>query len=104
MAHTVLGANDALAPQSRARNLASFPGAANDKTICRYDGFVRDLRSGQLFKGVTYKLYKSDGSQTTRDDPYLIVDGGYHKWKELQAVMKGLSEPSEVACSHLRRL
>jgi hypothetical protein len=82
----------------------SFPGAVNDKTICRYDGFVRDLRSGQLFKDVTYKLYKSDGSQITRRDPYLIVDGGYHKWKELQAVMKGLSEPSEVACSHLRRL
>jgi len=75
-------------------------GTINDKSIVRLDDFVQKLREGKVFMGVTYRLWKDDGTYGTRNDPYLLVDGGYHKWKQLQAVMQHLSDKwqRELSC------
>jgi hypothetical protein len=64
------------------------PGARNDKTIVRFDGYVSKLRRGEIYNDVTYVLRErkiaADGTvtvtETVHQRPYLIVDGGYHKW------------------------
>ena len=78
-------------------------GTINDKSIVRLDDFVQKLREGKVFMGVTYRLWKDDGTYDTRNDPYLLVDGGYHKWKQLQAVMQHLSDKWQRALSCIQR-
>jgi hypothetical protein len=60
---------------------SGFYGACNDKTIIRFDSVVSDLRLGKLWAGVKYELLKRNGNVVERESPYIIVDGGYHKWK-----------------------
>ena len=56
-----------------------FAGRFNDKTKVLYDEYVKRLRSG-FYKEFDYTVYDSDGGPTTMTNPYLICDGGYHKW------------------------
>ena len=59
------------------------PGARNDKTIVRYDAFIQDIRQGRLWNNVSYRLPRPGGSFETLGNVWGLVDGGYHKWKEL---------------------
>jgi hypothetical protein len=66
--------------------MKSAYGARNDKSISRYDLFLSHLRSSTLWADVSYNLRSADGATTTTWwDPYGITDGGYHKWRILQA-------------------
>lgn len=56
-----------------------FAGRFNDKTKVLYDDYVQKLRSG-YYSGFSYKLRDSTGKVTTAFVPYLICDGGYHRW------------------------
>jgi hypothetical protein len=78
-------------------------GACNDKTLIRFDDFIRELRENPLYTtNIEYKLkvnptaivlclscvhlfsfFKVDdlGTEETIKGVYVIVDGGYHKWR-----------------------
>ena len=69
-----------------------FAGSVNDKTIVRFDGYVKKLRDGTLFGDKTFKLLGKDGDGNqivvNQQGYYLICDGGYHKWRVLQCPNK----------------
>jgi Plant transposon protein len=64
------------------------PGARNDKTILRFDGFVTAIHSGTLYNDVKFMLKTLKGEDIEEKGAYLIVDGGYHKWRDLQCPKK----------------
>eukprot|EP00048_Salpingoeca_helianthica_P004626 m.79311 g.79311 ORF g.79311 m.79311 type:complete len:485 (+) comp13277_c0_seq2:185-1639(+) len=68
-----------------------FPGATNDKTIVRFDDTVTQIRTGNFFPSLEYQLHSADGSLITCKGPWLLVDGGYHRWRCLQG-------PDSTAC------
>ena len=55
-----------------------FPGAKNDKTIVRFDGFVSAIHDGDLYANVRCKMCKENGEEYLEKGCYLLVDGGYH--------------------------
>lgn len=75
------------------------PGARNDKTIVKFDGFVTALHDGTLYNDVVYDLLDKDGVPRQQKGLYLIVDGGYHKWRCMQCPMKHTSKIKEALWS-----
>ena len=71
------------------------PGGRNDKTIVKFDGFVTDIRKGKLYPDVPYELFDAQGKVIDEKGLYLIVDGGYHKWRCLQCPLKHTSKSNE---------
>ena len=67
-------------------------GTRNDKTIVKFDSFVNNIRRKVLFAGVDFELYTKRHNGTAGTvrlvGPYLICDGGYHKWRILQDPLK----------------
>lgn len=57
-----------------------FYGACNDKSIIRFDGWINAIRQG-MYRHVKYTLRTSETEVKEVEDPYIIVDGGYHKWR-----------------------
>jgi len=81
------------------RALALMPGAygtIKDKTIVRSDEAVEKVRSDKLFTEYQYQVYRHDGSSFFTKGAYLIVDGGYLKWKCLQCGLKYSSDADYV--------
>jgi hypothetical protein len=72
------------------------PGTRNDKTIVKYDSFVTSIHDGKLYADVEYTLKTKDGVDIVEKGLYLIVDGGYHKWRCLQCPFKHSSIPDEA--------
>ena len=59
-----------------------FAGTINDKTISRLDNFLQNLKVQPAFTTYQFPLYTGNGSET--EDvlgAYVIVDGGYAKWR-----------------------
>lgn len=75
------------------------PGARNDKTIVKFDGFVTDIHEGRLYQNENFELLDVDGVPRLQKGLYLIVDGGYHKWRCLQCPMKHTSKIKEALWS-----
>ena len=75
------------------------PGARNDKTIVKFDCFVTSLHDGKLYNDVTFDLLDKDGVAKQQKGLYLIVDGGYHKWRCMQCPMKHTSKIKEALWS-----
>ena len=71
------------------------PGARNDMTIVRFDGFVTAIHNRELYQDVKYNLKDLNGNEREEKGAYLIVDGGYHKWRCLQCPMKHSSIPKQ---------
>lgn len=71
------------------------PGARNDKTIVKFDGFVTAINNGKLYQDVPYILATDEGNEIQLKGLYLIVDGGYHKWCCLPCPMKHTSKFKE---------
>ena len=55
-----------------------YPGARNDKTLLKFDGFLNQIHQGKLYGHVLYELCTRDGTLTQEKDCYLFFDGGYH--------------------------
>ena len=68
-----------------------FAGRFNDKTKVLYDEYVKRLRA-DFYTGFTYTVYDSDGVPSTMTIPYLLCDGGYHKWLQLMCGFKTTSK------------
>ena len=64
-----------------------FPGAYNDMTVARHDYTVSEMRRGK-YTGVAFKLRAPGNVLLHKFGLYLICDGGYHKWLELQCPWK----------------
>ena len=69
------------------------PGCRNDKTIVKFDGFVTAIHDGKIYKDVPFNMVDCKGVVREEKGLYLIVDGGYHKWKCLQCPIKHTSIP-----------
>jgi hypothetical protein len=76
-----------------------FPGCRSDKTIVKFDGFVTSIHDGTLYKDVPFKLKTVEGLTIHEKGLYLIVDGGYHKWRCLQCPLKHTSIPKDALWS-----
>jgi hypothetical protein len=57
-----------------------FYGSQNDKSIIRFDGLISKLRGG-VYKNVKWKAYDENENVVEMKDPYVLVDGGYHRWR-----------------------
>ena len=75
------------------------PGCRNDKTTVKFDGFVTAIHDGRLYSDVEFDLKKNDGTTVKEKGLYLIVDGGYHKWRCLQCPLKHTSIPKDALWS-----
>jgi Plant transposon protein len=75
------------------------PGARNDKTIVEFDGFLTKLHNGELYADVPFDIINNQGNIKREKGLYLIVDGGYHKWKCLQGPFKHTSTSAEALWS-----
>ena len=73
-----------------------FYGSQNDKSIIRFDGLISKLRAGS-HKHVSFELYESDGSKRRIYDPYVLVDGGYHRWRHTISASRRIVRPEFVA-------
>ena len=76
-----------------------FPGTWNDKTVVRYDKFVQRLREDARYTTCTFELYDANGNTYQLQGVYLIADGGYHKWRNLQCPWRECSLPSATRWS-----
>lgn len=71
-----------------------FRGALNDKTIIRYDGFIREIRTNALFTSYSFVVHDTvDAPLELRTGAYLICDGGYHEWKCLITSLPVTTDP-----------
>ena len=73
----------------------SHPGTRNDKTLARMDPFIIKMRNpewtlpdGTKMADVEYTLRDADGKEVKMKGPYLICDGGYHRWRIFQCPVK----------------
>ena len=76
-----------------------FPGTRSDRTIVRFDGFVSDIHDGLKYADVKYKMNTMDGVEYEEEGAWLLVDGGYHKWRCLQCPLKHSAIPREALWS-----
>lgn len=54
-----------------------------------YDSFVQGVRDQSLYGNVTFKVYTgSDGSEMQLKNPYIITDGGLHRYRACQPPCK----------------
>ena len=74
-------------------------GTRNDKTIVRYDGFITDIHEGISYSKDKFTVMDESGNLVEMEGLYLIVDGGYHKWRCLQCPYKHSSEVEKAAWS-----
>ena len=74
----------------------SKPGSFNDKTLVRFDSASERLRNGE-FAHVKFTLHDKDGRAVLHADPYLVVDGGYHRWTHLLCGYGRAADEQEAA-------
>jgi len=76
--------------------MPSSYGTVNDKTIVKSDYAVEKVRTETLFTEYQYEVRNSSGEQTMMTGAYLIVDGGYLRWKCLQCGLRTSSDDDYV--------
>lgn len=70
-------------------------GTTSDKTIVKFDGFVNEVRFGELYTEAEFKLQVDEKRWVIEKGLYLLVDGGYHKWRIMQCPLKHTNEEDE---------
>lgn len=74
----------------------SKPGTHNDKLLVRTDPLSLALKNGK-YRDVMFTIRDQNGLELLRNDPYLIVDGGYHRWRHLICGFGRAVDPKEEA-------
>ena len=74
-------------------------GTTSDKTIVKFDGFVNLVRFSELFTEAEFKLQVGEDKWIIEKGLYLLVDGGYHKWRIMQCPMKHTNNEEETRWS-----
>lgn len=82
-------------------------GAMNDKAIVRFDCLSQSLQDNSLYSDVQFEVRLSNdtdaegnpmiGSREMLKGPYVIVDGGYHRWRHLMSASRNNSTPEHRA-------
>ena len=57
---------------------------------------MEEVKKGDLFKNFRYEVKRPDGTAFFTTGAYLIVDGGYLRWKCLQCGLKHSSDEDYV--------
>lgn len=79
-----------------------FPGSTNDKTIVRYDDYVKLIKDRTDF---VYSYRDRNGYLQSSNSLWLLSDGGYHYWSCLQFPYKHPSDREEQVFSlHLAKV
>ena len=78
-----------------------FPGGRNDKTIVRYDDFLKKMQNDPIYSNREYQLLVQPGVSETRTGVHSLCDGGYHKWNTTICGAKHASDPDMKAFSGL---
>ena len=65
----------------------------------KFDGYVTSIHDRKLYQNKTFELLDEEGVPRLQTGLYLIVDGGYHKWRCLQCPMKHTSKIKEALWS-----
>ena len=63
-------------------------GTTSDMTIVKFDGFVNKVRYDPLYTQTEFKYLEADKKWALEKGLYLLVDGGYHKWRIMQCPFK----------------
>ena len=74
-------------------------GTTLDKTIVKFDRLVRNIRSKKCFTNAEYKLQIGPNEWITEKGVYILVDGGYHKWRIMQCPIKHAPDIDEIRWS-----
>ena len=83
----------------KGKAIALLPGAygtLNDKTIVKNDDAVDHIWTNRLFTDYSYEVRGEDGTPFMTKGAYLIVDGGYLRWKVLQCASRDCSDPDFI--------
>jgi hypothetical protein len=80
---------------------AGHPGTRNDKTISWFDKLIQDVRTDPFYKNLQFRLMDKDGQLNVHVGGWVLCDGGYHRWREMQCPLKPteLSDLDELAWS-----
>lgn len=71
-------------------------GSCNDKTLIRFDEFIADLRTLGTYKECEYELFTAPGVTETVKGLYVVVDGGYHRWRSTMSASRFRTDPDFV--------
>ena len=63
-------------------------GTTSDKTIIKFDGFVQKVKTDDFYVNAEFKLQVGENKWMRERGLYLLVDGGYHKWRIMQCTYK----------------
>jgi Plant transposon protein len=74
-------------------------GTTSDKTIVKFDGYVSKVRFDQLFTEAKFKVQISERKWIVEKGVYLLVDGGYHKWRIMICPLKHTVEEDKARWS-----
>lgn len=74
-------------------------GTISDRTIFKFDGFVQQVRKHSLYTNAEYELQVGENEWVTEKGVYLLVDGGYHKWRIMQCPYKHTGDTDKVRWS-----
>ena len=74
-------------------------GTTSDKTIVKFDGYITKVRYDKLFTEAQFKLQVGEKKWVTEKGVYLLVDGGYHKWRIMQCPLKHTAEENRARWS-----
>lgn len=73
----------------------------SDKTIVKFDGFIRKVKHDDFYVSVEFKLQVDENKWIIERGLYLLVDGGYHKWRIMQCPYKFCCEIEKTRWSEL---
>lgn len=74
-------------------------GTTSDKTIVKFDGFVQQVRLDRRYTNAEFELQVGPNEWITEKGVYLLVDGGYHKWRIMQCPIKHTPEVDQIRWS-----
>ena len=63
-------------------------GTTSDKTIVKFDGYISKVRFDKAFTEAKFKIQISEKKWIVEQGVYLLVDGGYHKWRIMICPLK----------------
>ena len=78
-----------------------YPSTTNDKTSVKYNQFIADIKDGNIFKNVSFKIRTGRGEDEFIDlsSCYVICDGGYLSWPTLMCGFDFSGDPMQYKFS-----
>ena len=76
----------------------AHPGAANDKTLVRYDKLVQALQTNPIFTDREWRIHDEQGERILKGTSALC-DGGYHRWSQTICGYKHAVSAAEIKFS-----